>query len=153
MPFRFWLSLIVAAVLLTFSAGCARLFTGGPPGTWVATSPEGYRLVLVPEPNYGDAPLNVRLHTTVVGGPDVTDPRFCPQFAWQLGDGSMATLIAACPGPPPDAAEGPVPLQRALRTDNSYAVPGTYRVRAFMQLRPDPNELWLASEPAIITVR
>jgi hypothetical protein len=145
--------IVLEAALLAFTGGCARAFTGGPPGRWVATSPEGYRLVLAPEPTHGAAPLHVRLHTRIVGGPDETDPRFCPQFAWRLGDGSMATITAVCPGPPPGDPEGPVTLQRTLHVDNTYARRGSYRVRAFMQLHPAPNEVWLASEPVRIAVR
>jgi hypothetical protein len=130
MPLRLC-SLILAGVLLVDSGGCARLVTGGPPGRWVTTSPEGYRLVLAPEPRHGAAPLNVRLHPLIVGGPDDAGPDFCPRFAWQLGDGSMATLTASRPGPPPDAPQGPVPLQRSLHTDNTYTARGTYRVQAF----------------------
>jgi hypothetical protein len=102
---RYSVIIILAAALLAFTGGCARAFTGGPPGRWIATSPEGYHLVLAPEATRGDVPLHVRLHTRIVG------------------------------------------------VDNTYARRGNYRVRAFMQLRPGPNEVWLASEPARITVR
>jgi hypothetical protein len=65
----------------------------------------------------------------------------------------MTTLTAACPGPPPDSPQASVPLQRALCVDNTYPVRGTYGLRAFMRLHAGPRELWLASEPVVITVR
>jgi len=143
----------ISAVLLVAAVGCTPGLQGGPPGQRVSSSPEGYRLVLEPEPAQGAAPLQVRLHTRLLGGPDFTDAQFCPMFMWQLGDGSLATITASCPGPPPDAPQGPVRLQRTMHTDNTYASPGAYRVRAFMQLGRNPNELWLVSEPVVITVR
>jgi hypothetical protein len=150
--FRTLLSIFVVSALAS-STGCARPFTGGPSGQWVASSPEGYRLVLAPEPSQGEAALHVRLHTMIIDGPDFTDPSFCPEFAWQLGDGSMLRMVAVCTGPPPDAPQGPVPLQRTLHVDNTYVARGTYRVRAFMQLRSRPDEVWVVSEPVVIRVR